>query len=399
MRILIVGINFSPELTGIGKYNGEMARWFAAKGHEVRVVTAPPYYPEWKVAKDYSGWRYGREKIDGVTVFRCPLWVPSRPSGLKRILHLASFALSSFLVMLGQMLWKPDVVFVVEPPLFCSPGALLAATLCGAKTWLHVQDFEIDAAFELGLIRGNWMRRFALRMEHWLMACFDRVSSISPKMRDRLIEKGVANAVLLPNWVDLDEIYPLQCRSEFRVELGIDQGVCVALYSGNMGEKQGLEILLAAAHLLEDHPEVLFLLCGDGSARDKLVQQSQGMKNLIWLPLQPVERLNGLLNLADVHLLPQRIGVGDLMMPSKLLGMLASGKPVLAMAEQGTQLQREVSGCGVVLPPGDVDGLAVALLELAGRPELRDRMGNSAREAAIKWSKEEVLREFERELQ
>ena len=96
MRFVVYAINYRPELTGIGKFSGEMAEWLVAKGHEVRVVTAPPYYPQWRVLGHYRSWHYRRESLNGVKVWRCPLWVPSRPSGLKRILHLASFALSSF---------------------------------------------------------------------------------------------------------------------------------------------------------------------------------------------------------------------------------------------------------------------------------------------------------------
>ncbi len=110
MRILIYGINYAPELTGIGKYTGEMAEWLAKQGHEVRMVTAPPYYPAWRVADGYSRWKYTHERLDGVVVWRCPLYVPANPSGLKRLSHLASFALSSLPVMIRQIFWKPDVV-------------------------------------------------------------------------------------------------------------------------------------------------------------------------------------------------------------------------------------------------------------------------------------------------
>src|ERR1039457_2732753 len=112
LKILVYGLNFSPELTGVGKYTGEMAEWLAVRGHEVRVVTAPPYYPHWKVGSGYrAGW-YETEHWGGSRVWRCPLWIPAKPGGIKRLVHLASFAFSSFPVMLGQALWRPDVVWV-----------------------------------------------------------------------------------------------------------------------------------------------------------------------------------------------------------------------------------------------------------------------------------------------
>ncbi|RME56373.1 colanic acid biosynthesis glycosyltransferase WcaI, partial [Candidatus Parcubacteria bacterium] len=166
MKVLIYAINYAPELTGIGKYTGEMAEWLAERGHQVRAVTAPPYYPAWKIGEGYSGRRYTREALGGVEVWRCPLYVPSKPTGAKRIVHLASFALSSLPVMLRQIFWKPDMVFVVEPPLFCAPVAWIVARLSGGKCWLHVQDFEVDAAFALGLL-PKWMRKLASLAERW----------------------------------------------------------------------------------------------------------------------------------------------------------------------------------------------------------------------------------------
>lgn len=410
MRILIHGINYSPELTGIGKYTGEMAAWLAEIGHEVRVVTAPPYYPQWKVADGYSGKWYrkekgevrvhpGRTEVGSLTVYRCPLWVPQNPSGLKRILHLASFALLSFPKMLEQIVWRPDVVLVIEPPLFCAPQSWLVARLCGAKTWLHIQDFEIDAAFDLGILQAKLLRRMVLVAERFLLGRFDRVSTVSLNMMQKLTEKKVEKerAKFFPNWVDDKEIFPLSALSSYRAKLGVSEKTCVALYSGNMGEKQGLEVLVEAAKRTKED-NILFVLCGDGAARERLILQANNQKNILWLPLQPTGQLNELLNFADIHLLPQRAGLGELMMPSKLLGMLASGRPVVAMAEPDTQLANEVSKCGVVLAPGDTDGLTEAIDRLSKMPKERKIMGNAAREAAVKWGVDTILGEFDAEL-
>ncbi len=409
MKILIHGINFMPELVGIGKYTGEMAEWLAKGGHEVRVVTASPYYPQWRIQDGYSATSYKKEvtssKVHGsnfkeLVVYRCPLWVPRKPSGMKRLVHLASFALSSLPVMLAQVFWRPDVVLVIEPPFFCAPLAWLVTRLSGGKAWLHVQDFEVDAAFELGLLRASWARRLARGAERFIMRGFDRVSTISDNMQRKLVEKGLAvdRTALLPNWVDTWEIFPLPHASRYRAELGISDETCVALYSGNMGEKQGLEIVLEAARRLRHEPDLLFVLCGEGAARERLMMLGAGLGNVRWLPLQPAERLNELLNLADVHLLPQRADAADLVMPSKLLGMLASGRAVLATAEAGTEVARVVSPCGKVVRPGDVESFAQVLLQLARAPRERARLGAMARQAALQWEKENVLGDFEREL-
>lgn len=409
MKILIYGINFSPELTGIGKYTGEMAAWLAGRGHEVRVVTAPPYYPDWKTADGYSAARYEVEQWEGVGVWRTPLWVPFRPGGAKRLLHLASFALSSLPVLFRQIFWRPQVVWVVAPALFCAPGAWLTTRLCGARCWLHIQDFEVDAAFELGLMRGAKLRALALGLERWLLCRFDRVSSISLQMQDHLLSKGVAGdrIVLFPNWVDLDAIRPGASRvgadgtamalvNRYRAELQIAPDAVVALYSGNMGKKQGLEILVKAAELARSRSNLVWVFCGEGVGRGDLEQACVGLLNVRLIPLQPLERLDELLNLADIHLLPQRSDAADLVMPSKLTGMLASGRPVVATAKAGTELANVVAGCGVVVDAENPEAFGAAVVALVDDVKRRAALGQAARAyAEANLGRDEVLGSFE----
>ena len=400
MRILIYSINYAPELTGIGKYNAEMANWLSQRGHEISIITAPPYYPWWQVQYSYKSWQYRIEALDNVKVFRCPLWVPRHPTSIKRLLHLASFALASIPPLLINIFKRPDVLVVLEPTLFCSPAAVFASRLIGAKTWLHVQDFEVDAALGLGMVNNKKIAWFASAVEKWLMNRFDHISTISEKMLERLVRKGVnrKRCTLMPNWVDGEEIFPKTTESSFRNKLGIGKEKCVALYSGNMGEKQGLEILLEAAKLLRNEPNLAFVLCGDGSARDRLMKMGENLANITWLQLQPIEQLNELLNLADVHLLPQRSDVADLVMPSKLLGMLASGRPVLATAQDGTQLAKVVSSCGKIVDPGNAEDMAKKLLDLQRNSAERIQLGKMARETAKYWDKATVLSDFENRL-
>jgi colanic acid biosynthesis glycosyl transferase WcaI len=390
VRILIHGINFAPELVGIGKYTGEMADWLAQRGHEVRVITAPPFNPASKVAEGYSAWRYGKEKSlaragsGSLTTFRCPLFVPRRPSTMKRILHLLSFALTSLPVMLIQSFWRPSLVLVVEPTVFCIPGAAITARLSRARSWLHIQDFEVDAGFAVGMLKSNFFRDLIAAVERNLLPAFDRISTISSKMLDRLHSKRFppARTILFPNWVDTDLIFPMRASSPLRDELRISPDAVVALYSGTMGRKQGLEVLAGAARSLIGNQTIQFVFCGTGPGRELLASHTADLPNVHWLPLQPLDRLNDLLNLADVHLLPQCAEAADLMMPSKLTGMLASGRPVIATAEPNTQLAVAVRDCGMLVPPNDGSRLAEAIVQLAEDNALRTRLAKNARKCA-----------------
>ena len=401
MKILIVGINFAPELTGIGKFTGEMAAWLAARGHEVRAVAAPPYYPQWRVSKLYDRRVWRAETIAGVRVMRCPIYVPAVQTGARRVVHLASFAATSLPIALAWgAAWRPRATIAVVPTLMSAPAAWLAARLGGGLAWLHLQDFEVDAAFDLGLLPQR-LARPALAMERTLLRRFDAVSTISDAMLARLAGKGVPDGrrVLFTNWADLAAVAPHADDGRLRATLGIAPGTLVALYSGNMGGKQGLDTVVDAARRLAGRRDIRFVLCGSGGTRPALERQAADLANVTFVDLQPLDRLGDLLAFADIHMLPQRAEAADLVMPSKLGGMLASGRPVVAAAAPGTQLARALAGCGRVVPPGDAGAFAAAVAALADNPADRAVTGATARAVAERdWDRDVVLERFEREL-
>ena len=379
-----------------------MAEWLTARGHLVRVVTAPPYYPAWQVRTDYRAWSYKTEPgagLDGVRVYRCPIYVPRRPSGKTRVLHLTSFMLSSLPIMLSQAQWRPDVVLAVEPTLMSSVAGLMTARLAEAAAWLHIQDFEVDAAFDLGLLDSDGLiHRLAEAVERRVMHRFDCVSTVSEKMMQRLPEKGVAveKTVMFPNWVDTNAIAPLAETSRLRRQLGLGPDKIVLMYAGNMGMKQGLELLPQLANEFAPDPRIHFVFCGAGAYRAQLAGMLHGAANVTMLPLQPFDCLNDMLNAADIHLLPQRPDAADLVMPSKLTGMLASGRPVIATAAPGTQVALALDSCGIAVSPADRKGLFAAVRTLADDVEMRHAMGMAARAYAVEHlGKERVLERFE----
>jgi colanic acid biosynthesis glycosyl transferase WcaI len=381
VRILIYSANFAPEAVGIGKYSGEMAAWLANQGHALRIVAAPPYYPEWKIRPGYRRLFYRREQWRGMVVWRAPLWVPAVPTGLKRILHLMSFAITSLPLMLRHIFWRPDLVITVAPAFVCAPAGWLVARVCRAQSWLHIQDFEIDIAFQMCLVKSDRLRRLALRMERWMLRRFDTVSSISHRMVERLVSKGVRKERTrhFPNWVDISHINPSCDGTAYRAQLGIAPEAVVVLYSGSLGAKQGLMLIPSVAEQLRHRTDIVFVICGDGVMKTPLALKSDGMPNVRLLPLQPFERLGEMLCVADIHLLPQSVEATDLVLPSKLSGMLASGRPVIATCRAGSELESVVSRCGIVVKPGDQAALAAAVLCLADDENARLRLGRLAR--------------------
>ena len=369
MKIIIYSINYAPEQIGIGKYTGEMATWLSRHGHSVRVVTAHPYYPQWCVLGAQKAWQYHREHIEGVDVWRCPIWVPRAPSGMSRIMHLLSFMFSSFPVMLLQLFWRPNLVLVIEPPLFCAPQAWIIARLCCAKAWLHVQDFEVAAFFGLGFMSSRWLKKCVIACEGWLMRRFDHVSSISNAMVNRIIQLRVPvkNTSLFPNWVDTEYIRPDAGGRDLRSEWGFTDDRKIILYSGNIGKKQGLEMLLPiAASLATTYPKAVLLMVGEGAAKEKLVAEAEtrGLANMVFKPLQPLKNLPALLSLADLHLVIQKRGAADAVMPSKLTGILAAGGFSIITADEHTelgQLVRSNPGIAALVEPENTSSLLNAI--------------------------------------
>ncbi len=407
MRILIHGINYAPEPIGIGKYTSEMAVWLANRGHEVRVVTAPPYYPSWRVARRYSSWHYKHERLLGVDVWRCPLWVPAKPTPLKRMLHLACFAMSSFPAMMQQVFWKPEIVLAIEPPLFCAPQAWLTARLSGAKAWLHVQDFEVAAFFGLGFASSGYLKECIMGIEGWLMRRFDHVSSISNTMVARIahlkVPKGQTS--LFSNWVDTKHIHPQSARQTLRSEWGLAASKRIILYSGNMGAKQGLELILDSAARVEDtHPEVVFLLVGEGAAKAELVAETEKrhLRNIVFKPLQPLEKLPELLSMADIHLVIQKRGVADAVMPSKLTGILATGGFSIITAAEHTELGQFVlshPGVAELVEPENKDDLVQAIYRMLYKRQSMSDFNDIARNYAEQYlDTDVVLKNFEEKL-
>ncbi len=396
-RVLIIGLNYAPEPVGIGPYTQGLAEALVERGVKVEVVAGQPYYPQWSRYPGFSAnWR--RTIENGVSIVRCPHYVPAVPGGLKRVLHLASFALAALPPAIAAAVRgperQPQLVIAIAPALLGVITAWLAARLAGAKLWVHLQDFEIDAAVATGLLGKDGIpMQLARWMEGRILQAADHVSTISPQMCARLVEKGVEPERIseVRNWADARFVADSAGAAQFRAEWSLGDRK-VALYSGNIARKQGIEILVEAARLLAIRDDIILVICGEGPNRAALEQQAEGLSNVQLHDLQPTERMGAMLTLADIHLLPQIAGAADLVLPSKLTNMLASGRPVIATTREGTGLFAEVDGCGMVTPPGDAAALAAAIAELADAPERRKLLGAKARQRARdRWSMPAII--------
>jgi colanic acid biosynthesis glycosyl transferase WcaI len=319
-------------------------------------------------------------------------------------LHLSCFAVLSIPLLLRQWSWRPEVLIGIEPTLFCAPATLAASRLFGARSVLHIQDFELDAMLGLGM---GWASSIGSRIERWLMRRFDAVSTISYSMADRATAKlGDGHKVLFfPNWADVDFVKPGHSGDLYREAWDIPSTSKVILYSGNMGKKQGLETVMEAARRVRSLEDAVFIFVGTGAAVDDLRKEAEAssLSNVRFFPLQPYERLPELMALADVHLVVQRRGTEDAVMPSKLTTILAAGGNALITAESSTELGKlceKHPGIARRVEPEDPEKLTEALLEMLADIDVDNRRYNPVARAYAEENldKQRVLARFEADL-
>jgi colanic acid biosynthesis glycosyl transferase WcaI len=319
--------------------------------------------------------------------------------GIWRLIAPLSFALTSAPLALWHVLRRrPDTVLCIEPTLMSAPVAVFAAWLVGAKTVLHVQDLEVDASFAVGhLAESPWLKRLAYGFERRALRGFDRVITISARMTERLAAKGVPadRIAIVRNWVDLDHIKPLDGVSPYRKELGVAKSDRVVLYSGAIGAKQGLDDLIAAANRLSQRADIKFLIAGEGPAKKALIARAAHLPNVRFLPFQPYARLSDFLGLGDIHILPQAADAADLVLPSKLGGMLASGRRIVVTAAPGTELATFLAGAAIIVPPANAAALAEAIAEAVDAGPEDPAAALRRRRLAERLSKPDALKDFD----
>lgn len=394
----MVSLNYAPETTGVGLYSGELAQTLAARGHSVSVLCGNPHFPQWKLYDGYRAFHWMHTIEENVTVTRCPIYIPAKIGGGNRLMHYASFLMSAALPGLRAARgFRPDLVIAAAPSLMSAPLALAIARISGAASWLHIQDFEVEAAFATQHLDAHGMlARLARGFERRMLKSFDRISSISPEMCDKTAEKGVAADIIyeMRNWASIDTVRP-QISSTYRDRWNIGDRH-VALYSGSIGRKQGIETIAEAARLLDRRDDLVFVICGNGPGREKMEAAAAGLRNIQFHDLQLKENLGELLNLASIHLLPQRADAADLVLPSKLTNMLASGRPTVAGVRKDRGLAREVEGAGLIHEPEDPVAMAIAIERLLDDADLRARFGAEARRKAEQlWDREVIIDKFE----
>lgn len=377
--VTLLGINYPPEPTGISPYTGAMARGLAHRGHRVQVITARPHYPEWRVRAGYERWSL-REHLEGVSLTRLSHYVPSKPSGVRRLLSEVSFGLR----LIGARWGRSDALVLVSPALFSSAIAALRAKLFHRHTPLvvWVQDLYAVGLSETGQATGI-VGRVIHSVEGRLLRGADRVVVVHDRFARRIVEDfAVARerVDVIRNWTHLPPTPPID-RSAARRAFGWGDDV-VVLHAGNMGVKQHLDNVIRAARLAQERATpVRFVLLGNGGERPRLEVAGEGIGALQFIDPLPDSEFAQALAAADVLLVNEKPGVAEMAVPSKLTSYFSTGRPVLAATDAHGITAEEVkaAGAGAVVAAGDPAALLSAAIELGSDCRRADELGANGR--------------------
>ena len=369
-RVLVLGLNYAPEHTGIAPYTAGMARALSSD-YDVQVVTAHPHYPEWRIAEGYGAWRQDERDAD-VAVRRLRHYVPPNPTGPTRVLSEVSFAARA----LASGVRRPDIILTVSPALLPVLSARALAKRWGVPLGVVVQDLYSRAMVEVGLL-GDHSGGPVTRLESFALRGADALVAIHERFAQTMVDNlGVDQdrITVIPNWTHIQP--PTGDRDETRRRLGWGSET-VVLHAGNMGAKQGLEHVVDAAALADrSNDRLRVVLMGNGNQRSDLVRRAQGSRNIDIIDSVPDAEFTDVLAAADVLLLHERPGVVEMCVPSKLTSYFAAGRPVLAVtsARSAAAHEIEASGAGAVVEPGNSAALLEALRNLTEQPTL-DKLG------------------------
>lgn len=400
MRVIILSINYWPEETGIGPFTTHRAEYLAQMGHEVTVCTTFPYYPGWKRNSANDGRFAESEERNGVKIHRTRAYIPNPVTALKRILHEISFVAGAFI----RALWcpRPDLLFVVSPPLGLGLVAILLSWWWGVPYVFDVMDLQPDTAADLGMLPG-WLIQLLYKVERAAYSHAALVSTLTGGMRDRILAKGIAaGKVTLFEPQAGNEFFEISKSDgqEFRHRYGLGEKFLVC-HSGNMGVKQGLEVILEAAKKCCEDESLEFILAGDGAARKKIEGRAAELelRNVRFLPVLNSADYRGLLAASDICLVTQRRTVSDIVFPSKLVTYMSAGCASIASVNPNSEVARAIEGsqAGLVIEPENAVALVEAIASLRSGPI--DECRRNAREFALdRWVADRVLSHLEKSL-
>ena len=397
MRVLVVCPHFEPDVAPTGVVMTEIAHRLVDAGHELDIVTSLPWYRAHAVEDGWRGRLVRHESTAWGRITRVHPFPTDKRNVPARAAAFAGFtALATLFAVLRRR--RPDVVLAMSPPLTLGLTGWIAARARRVPFVFNVQDIFPDVAVEVGAVENRPLIAVLRRLERFVYRRADVVTVLSDDLRDNVEAKlagsrsrggrGSRKATLvrvIPNFVDIERIVPGDRDNAYRREHGLGDRT-VVMYAGNLGFSQPLGLLIEAARSLRDRDDLVFVINGGGSTLPALEEAAADLDNVVFVDLQPAERLPEVLAAGDVHVIALRRGLARASVPSKLYSILAAGRPVVASIDEGTEVPRVLAatGAGLSVPPDDAPALTEAIRTVVDSPE-RPAMGADGRAFVEDW--------------
>ena len=387
MKLVVLTPHFAPDTAPTGHVVTRIVEELANRDHVIEVITSLPWYRNHSIEPGYGGRWVRREDTPWGEIIRLHPFPTSNKRAIAR--RAASFvAFSAVAALLGARGGAADGVLAVSPPLTLGLDGWAIAKARRASFVFNIQDVYPDVAVELGVLTNKRVIATAHAVERFCYARADAVTVLSGDIAHNLGRKtDPAKVKLIPNFVDTVRIAPSERENSYRAEYGLT-GKTVVMYAGNVGLSQSLDLVLESAAALSYEPDLVFVINGQGAARDRLEQQARGLDNVRFIDAQPQERLPELLSAADIHLVALKKGLAASSVPSKTYSIMAAGRPMIASVDAGSEVARlvERSGGGIAVAAEDAEAFTKAVRQLLDAPEEARTMGESARRFVEGWA-------------
>jgi len=384
LRLVVLCPHFAPDLAPTGVVMTRIVTELAARGHEIHVVTALPWYRNHAIEPGWGGRLWRTEKTEWGSIIRVhPFPGKSKSNLLRRALGFIAFSYAVGIrsVHADGLPFKVDGVLAMSPPLTLGLTGWFTKIIRRAPLVFNIQDVFPDAAIQTGAISNKRIIAAAKWLERMSYQRSDAVVLLSQDLRtniaNKIDKKFHQRLHVIPNFVDTSAITPQDRMTTYRRELGIGDQL-VVMYAGNVGFSQSLNLVVDAAARF---PDIAFVINGDGAARKKLEEDCAQLANVYFGDYQPIERLSEVLATGDIHLVPLRAGLASVSVPSKSYSILAAGRPMLAAIDPGTEIPNmlEQSGAGVAVEPDNSAAFIEALSQLVSKRNQLHEMGASGR--------------------
>lgn len=386
MKILLISAYFPPDTGSAANLFYDLGKKLTQKGFNVSVLTSFPSYHVTGNIDGYNGQKMRREQVDGLSVIR--IRVPQFPRYIPAMRALWQFSMAYFFSRSIRNIEKHDVALVYSPPL---PLGFTGASL--SKLWnipyiLNVQDLFPQSAIDLNILKNRLLIKFFKLLERKIYKSANHITVHSAGNRNYLVNTGVdsENVTIMPNWVDTDYLQPGEKSNHFSRQHRL-QDKFVVSFAGVIGYSQDVDVILEAANQLTGHNDIHFLIVGDGVEKDRLIIKAEKMNltNVTFLPMQPRDVYSQVLHTSDICLSTLNKEVKTPVVPSKILSIMAVGKPLIACMDMQGDAPEIVkkAKCGFVFPAGSSKGLADAIIQLYNNRELCDRYGKNGHDYCV----------------